>query len=107
MSTQRRPSERGRHFASHGPTARELEVLHLAGMGLSMKSTAKALGISSGTVKWHLKNLYQKLGAGSREEALQKARAGNLIEPRLFCPACAGILADRKSVPPGLKLLRH
>lgn len=45
-----------------------------------MKGIARALGLSPGTVKWHLKNVYGKLGASSREEALAKARTLDLIE---------------------------
>ena len=60
-------------------TEREVEALELAGTGLSMKGIAQKLGISSGTVGWHLKNAYQKLGVGSREDALRKARAQHLI----------------------------
>lgn len=35
--------------------------------------------LSAGTVKWHLKNVYGKLNAISREDALAKARALKLI----------------------------
>lgn len=60
-------------------TPREAEILELLGKGLSMKGAARGLGISAGTVKWHMKNAYQKLGAGSREDALTKARQWQLI----------------------------
>lgn len=62
-------------------TAREREVLGLAGEGLSIKGIAQALGISSGTVTWHLKNCYQKYGVGSREQALRQARLQAEIRP--------------------------
>lgn len=58
---------------------REIEILKLLGRGLSMKGTARGLAISPGTVKWHVKNLYEKLGASSREDALSKARLRQLI----------------------------
>ena len=58
---------------------RELDVLRLLGDSLSNKSIARVLGVSSGTVKWHLKNVYGKLGAASREEALSKARAFKIL----------------------------
>ena len=70
-------------------TDRELAALDLAGNGLSMKGIAQILGISSGTVSWHLKNAYQKLGVGCRDDALKKARAQNIIRPGSVCPACA------------------
>ena len=70
-------------------TEREIEALELAGTGLSMKGIAQTLGISSGTVSWHLKNAYQKLGVGSRQDALKKARAQRLIGALHVCPVCA------------------
>ena len=66
------------HFGSMTP--REIEILELMGKGLSMKGTARELGISAGTVKWHIRNIYQKLGACSRDDALSKARQWQLIQ---------------------------
>ena len=74
-------------------TGRELEILQLAGQGLSIKGIAQILGIASGTVAWHLKNSYQKLHAGSREEALRKARAEKLIKSLSLCHVCACLLS--------------
>ncbi|HEY0915561.1 MAG TPA: helix-turn-helix transcriptional regulator [Solimonas sp.] len=76
-------------------TDREIEILELAGRGLSMKSIARVLGIAAGTVSWHLKNAYQKLHVGSREEAVRRARELQLIEDVLLCPHCACRLAPR------------
>jgi ATP/maltotriose-dependent transcriptional regulator MalT len=70
-------------------TEREITALDLAGNGLSIKGIAQVLGISSGTVSWHLKNAYQKLGVGCRDDALKKARAQHLIRQGTVCPACA------------------
>ena len=74
-------------------TGREIEALDLAGSGLSMKAIAQVLGISSGTVSWHLKNAYQKLGVGCRDDALRKARAQKIIRPANVaghvCPVCS------------------
>ncbi|MGB0218410.1 MAG: LuxR C-terminal-related transcriptional regulator [Sinimarinibacterium flocculans] len=55
-------------------TLREREVLGLIGQALSIKSVARELALSPGTVKWHLRNIYGKLGAYSKEDALAKAR---------------------------------
>lgn len=60
-------------------SSRELEVLELLGKALSTKSIARALDLSSGTVKWHLKNIYGKLAAASREDALSKARGLRIL----------------------------
>lgn len=50
-------------------TAREAEVLKLIAQGLSNKLIARALDISDGTVKVHVKHMLKKLGLRSRVEA--------------------------------------
>jgi DNA-binding NarL/FixJ family response regulator len=54
-------------------TKRELEVLVLAARGMSNQKIARHLGLSEGTVKRHLANLYPKMGVSSRGEAVRKA----------------------------------
>jgi LuxR family maltose regulon positive regulatory protein len=58
---------------------RETEILGLLAQVLSTKSIARVLDVSAGTVKWHLKNVYAKLGVASREQAVLKARGLRLI----------------------------
>ena len=52
----------------------EAEVLRLLARGLERKEIAGALYLSVNTVKSHLRSAYRKLGATSREEALDRAR---------------------------------
>src|SRR5215211_2861104 len=54
-------------------TSRELEVLVLAAGGMNNRKIAHHLGLSEGTVKRHLANIYPKMGVGSRGEAVRKA----------------------------------
>ena len=54
-------------------TKRELEVVVLAARGMSNPQIAHHLGLSEGTVKRHLANLYPKMGVNSRGEAVRKA----------------------------------
>ena len=61
-------------------TRRELEVLELAAQGLSNAQIAKRLWVTRDTVKFHLANVFRKLGAGSRLEAARLARERGLLE---------------------------
>ncbi|WP_366514970.1 helix-turn-helix transcriptional regulator [Solimonas terrae] len=61
-------------------SARESEILVLLSRALSAKTIARSLDLSVGTVKWHMRNVYGKLGANSREEALSKARSLHILQ---------------------------
>jgi LuxR family maltose regulon positive regulatory protein len=54
-------------------TEQETNVLRFMAEGLSNKEIAPRLNISAETVKFHLKNIYRKLGAKNRIQALQRA----------------------------------
>jgi len=57
---------------------RELEVLTLIAAGKSNRRIAQELFITAGTVKTHIRNIYRKLDAHSRTQALVRARELNL-----------------------------
>ncbi|RKT27018.1 LuxR family maltose regulon positive regulatory protein [Paraburkholderia sp. RAU2J] len=52
-------------------SARELEVLNFVARGLSNKEIGRSLQLAPETVKWHLKNIFEKLNVNSRIEAVQ------------------------------------
>jgi len=64
---------------SLGLSERELEVLSLIAAGQSNKEIARQLGVSPNTVKTHIANLFEKLGAQRRTEAILKARELGVI----------------------------
>jgi DNA-binding CsgD family transcriptional regulator len=59
---------------NHSPlTARERDVLGLWAKGLQQRQIASLLTMSPGTVKKHLQNVYKKLDAHNKVQALKKA----------------------------------
>lgn len=56
-----------------GLTERELEILDHLTLGKSNKQIARDLHLSPNTIKTHLTNLYDKLGAKNRTQAVIKA----------------------------------
>ena len=68
---------------SCGPelSAREVEVLTHAAAALSNRQIAVRLGITEGTVKRHLSNIFEKLDAVSRLDAVNKAASMRFIHP--------------------------
>jgi two-component system, NarL family, response regulator LiaR len=62
-----------------GISKRELEVLELMATGLSNQEMADKLFVSLNTIKTHLSNLFIKLDAKRRTQAIQKAKELGLI----------------------------
>ena len=60
-------------------TTRELEVLERLERGLSDKRIARHLGLTEHGVRYHLKHIFDKLGASNRLDAAQRARALGII----------------------------
>jgi DNA-binding NarL/FixJ family response regulator len=56
-------------------TARERAILRLAAEGLPNPEIAAALGVSDGTIRNHLSNVYAKLEVNSREAAIRAAQS--------------------------------
>ncbi|MBA2610573.1 MAG: response regulator transcription factor [Bacteroidetes bacterium] len=60
-------------------TKREIEMLELIAKGLSYEQVADSTGISYGTVRKHLENIYKKLNVHSKLEAVNKAQKDGLL----------------------------
>jgi LuxR family maltose regulon positive regulatory protein len=58
---------------------RELEVLHLLAQGSSNAQIAEQLVLAPNTVKRHMSNIFEKLGASNRTQAVAQARAFGLL----------------------------
>ena len=61
-------------------TARELEILQLVSEGLSNSEMARRLWVTEQTVKFHLSNIYSKLGVANRTAASRVAQLNGLLQ---------------------------
>jgi len=71
--------QRERRQGSRTLTPKERSILLLLARNYSNKEIAKSIDVSDETVKWHLKNLFNKLDAGSRKHAVTRARSLGFI----------------------------
>jgi DNA-binding NarL/FixJ family response regulator len=78
-----------RHSAADDLTARELEILRLMAGGSSNGRIAAQLWVTEQTVKFHLSNIYRKLGVANRTEASHYAHVHGLLDS----PATAKTMA--------------
>ena len=62
-----------------GLTGRELEILAAVSRGLSNRDVARELFLSDQTVKFHLHNIYGKLGVANRTQATAAAHGLGLV----------------------------
>lgn len=63
-----------------GLTDREISILTALSRGLSNDEIAKEFWVARQTVKFHLTNIYRKLGVRNRAEAMRKAYSFGLVE---------------------------
>ena len=68
------------HPLEQAPTPAELAVLQRLPSDLSQREIGAQLFLSLNTVKTHSRELYRKLGAGSRQEAVARAAALGLLD---------------------------
>jgi DNA-binding NarL/FixJ family response regulator len=61
-------------------TAREVEILRFAASGASNGAIARELWVTEQTIKFHLSNIYRKLGVVNRTEASRIAHLAGLME---------------------------
>jgi DNA-binding NarL/FixJ family response regulator len=75
----RKPASQGSGDRSKLLTERELEIVRLVGEGHSNRELARMLWVTEQTVKFHLTNVYRKLGVSNRTEASRWAQAHGLL----------------------------
>ena len=67
-----------------GLTDREIAILQALSRGLSNAEIAKELWVTQQTVKFHLTNIYRKLGAKNRTQATRIAHQHGLVDSPLY-----------------------
>jgi LuxR family maltose regulon positive regulatory protein len=72
-------SAQPRAIPSMALTPKERAVLELAARNLSNKEIGLAMQVGEETVKWHMKNLFAKLDAGTRKQLVARARVLGLL----------------------------
>jgi DNA-binding NarL/FixJ family response regulator len=76
------PTESERGDREHDLSDRELTILRALAQGLTNKEIGRELWVSEQTVKFHLRNIYAKLGIRSRTEAVRYAITHGLASKR-------------------------
>jgi DNA-binding NarL/FixJ family response regulator len=69
------------HIEVETLTDREIEILRHVERGYSNAAIAEATSISQNTVKYHMKNIFQKLDAQNRTEAVANAIRWGILKP--------------------------
>jgi LuxR family maltose regulon positive regulatory protein len=75
-SSESIPTPKSGNAELEGLTHRERDILSTVARGLTNREIAECFSLSETTVKWHLRNVFSKLGVGNRTEA---AFYGNLL----------------------------
>jgi DNA-binding NarL/FixJ family response regulator len=74
------PNAEGGGAKAAGLTEREFTILKAVARGLSNQAIGKEMWVTEQTVKFHLTNIYRKLGVANRTEAARYAYQHGLIE---------------------------
>ena len=73
------PAARGPETEDVNLSQREVQILQLLARGFSYKMIAAEIKVSMDTVRFHIKNIYDKLHVHSAPEAVSKGLKGKLI----------------------------
>jgi DNA-binding NarL/FixJ family response regulator len=90
-------SRAARSARAAGLTVRESEILRQIATGRSTRAIAAELWLSQQTVKYHLTNLYRKLGVSGRAEAVRYAFDHGLVDAASKAPTASAAPVDRSS----------
>jgi len=89
ITSHRKPPNKNRSGKTVSLTPAETRVLALLTTYQTLAGIGSQLGIARPTVKTHVQNIYKKLGATKRAEAVKLAESAGLLPDR-------GVLTSRK-----------
>jgi len=78
------PTERDSAAKAAGLTKREIAILKAVARGHSNEAIAKEFWVTEQTVKFHLTNVYRKLGVSNRTEAAHLAYKQGLVDNPMY-----------------------
>ncbi len=84
-------------FKQYSFTSREKEIMNLLAQGYKYKEIAKKLKFSENTLKSHMSNIYDKMGAASRDEIvdiIKEFQVKYLGKDRLFFSILSMLMQD-------------
>ena len=85
--------------AAHGLTKREVEILQHTAEGRSNGEIARSLWVTDQTVKFHLSNIYRKLGVSNRTEASRWAQRNGLLSAGALNGAAPNVVPTDDDTP--------
>jgi DNA-binding CsgD family transcriptional regulator len=77
-------------------TSREREILLCLAEGLSNQEVANRLYLAETTIRWYNTQIYSKLGVGSRQDAIDRAKALGLLQAPSDAPP---VVAGKHNLP--------
>ncbi len=77
--TETRPAQDAEHTPPDSLNERERNVLRLVAIGMSNKEIARKLGMTEGTVKWYLQQVFLKMDVRRRSMAVHRARQFGIL----------------------------
>lgn len=72
------------HLTIYGKlSGREIEILNMVASGMLNRQIGQKLGLTEGTVKWYLQQVFDKVGVRNRKQAVVRARRLGILAQQL------------------------
>lgn len=78
-TVQSRPTDDSQQACVEPLTRTQIEILQMASAGLQNREIAQRIGMTEGSVKWYMQQIFNKIGVRKRAGALDRARSLGLL----------------------------